>query len=234
MRIWDVAAGYLNRQSLLAEHRELHGVHSILANGKTGYARHPETRRWVGCLPALVRRHELLAAEMSLRGFAERTPLLSSSARPTWPRAWVTTPAGQYDLLGAKYVGKEPGRIPLPRSAQELWAHHKYSVMARDPELYRSIGRWVARRRRSADLTELSLDLVTVLREAPRRGRVINAVEHMWGHVSRCATPDDRAGVERGPAAMLATTQDLARRIREPYVLTSTALSELMVFVGTA
>ena len=34
MRIWDVPAGYLNRQSLLGEHRELHGIYSILTNGK--------------------------------------------------------------------------------------------------------------------------------------------------------------------------------------------------------
>ena len=30
MRIWDVNPGYLNRQSLLGEHRELHGIYIIL------------------------------------------------------------------------------------------------------------------------------------------------------------------------------------------------------------
>ncbi|HEX4568534.1 MAG TPA: pyrimidine dimer DNA glycosylase/endonuclease V [Vicinamibacterales bacterium] len=38
MRIWDVAAGYLNRQSLLGEHRELHGLHNIVTLGRRGYA----------------------------------------------------------------------------------------------------------------------------------------------------------------------------------------------------
>ena len=46
MRIWDVSPGYLNRQSLLGEHRELHGLVSILVHGKRGYSRHPETVRW--------------------------------------------------------------------------------------------------------------------------------------------------------------------------------------------
>ena len=43
MRIWDLSPGYLNRGSLLGEHRELHGLHSIIVNGKKGYANHPET-----------------------------------------------------------------------------------------------------------------------------------------------------------------------------------------------
>jgi len=46
MRVWDLPAGYLNRQSLLGEHRELHGIHTILTQNKTGCASHPETLRW--------------------------------------------------------------------------------------------------------------------------------------------------------------------------------------------
>nr|WP_320015958.1 pyrimidine dimer DNA glycosylase/endonuclease V [uncultured Desulfobacter sp.] len=37
MRIWDLHPGYLNRRSLLGEHRELHGMASIIVNGKKGY-----------------------------------------------------------------------------------------------------------------------------------------------------------------------------------------------------
>jgi len=48
MRVWDINPGYLNRQSLLGEHRELHGIISIIVNKKKGYANHPETVRWVG------------------------------------------------------------------------------------------------------------------------------------------------------------------------------------------
>jgi len=43
MRVWDINPGYLNRQNLLGEHRELHGIVSILVNRKKGYANHPET-----------------------------------------------------------------------------------------------------------------------------------------------------------------------------------------------
>jgi pyrimidine dimer DNA glycosylase len=37
LRVWDVSPGYLNRQSLLGEHRELHGLHAILIHGKAGF-----------------------------------------------------------------------------------------------------------------------------------------------------------------------------------------------------
>ena len=67
MRIWDIDAGFLNDQSLLGEHRELHGIHSIITNHKSGYSRHPETLRWVSHLPALEVRHGLLVEEMLLR-----------------------------------------------------------------------------------------------------------------------------------------------------------------------
>ena len=121
MRVWDLPAGYLNRQSLLGEHRELHGIHSILTQNKTGYASHPETLRWVRTLSGLAMRHRQLAAEMSLRGYVDRTPIRVTMSRAKWPGVFVTEPADQITLLRGKYVGKEKGRIPLPRSAQELW-----------------------------------------------------------------------------------------------------------------
>lgn len=230
MRIWDVAAGYLSRQSLLGEHRELHGLRSILVYRKKGYSRHPETLRWVGCLPALAWRHELLAAEMALRGYLHRSPVDALTPRPAWPRTYVTPPAEQFDLLRAKYGGKIAGRIPLPRNAQELWAQHKYSVMARDPALCRSIGRRIASRRRIAVGT-LAGELVDILRRRPPRGRLVNALEHMWGHVGDAASHTDRRRAEADVAGLLAQTQELAKRIKEPYLMVSTALSELAVFV---
>ena len=234
MRIWDVSPGYLNRQSLLGEHRELHGLHSILVHGKRGYARHPETLRWIGCLSGLSRRHAGLVAEMQLRGYADRTPIASRTRRLRWPRAFVTPPAGQYELLATKYIARDPGRIPLPCSAQELWAHHKYSVMARDVTLYREMGRRVARMRRGSDCSSLAQDLVLLLREDPPKGCLANAIEHMWGYVSKVATADERRAVTTSAARLLHTTSLLAIRAREPYLLTSTALSDLLVFAGTS
>lgn len=231
MRIWDVPAGYLSRQSLLGEHRELHGLDSILTHGKRGYSRHPETVRWVGCRAALCRRHDLLAAEMVLRSYVDRTPLDRAGTPLRWPRVFVTEPVDQYALLRIKYEGKVRGRIALPRSGHDLWAQHKYSVMARDPELYRAIGRRVARMKRGATFADLATELVDVLRRTPAAGPLANAVEHMWGYVSGAASREERERAERSVGDLLVTTRQLALRQPADYLLQSTALSELAVFV---
>ncbi|MEW6386299.1 MAG: pyrimidine dimer DNA glycosylase/endonuclease V [Thermodesulfobacteriota bacterium] len=75
MRIWDLPPENLCRQHLLGEHRELHALWVILTQEKKGFARHPETQRWRGKLPALYLRHEALVAEMVRRGYRHRTPL---------------------------------------------------------------------------------------------------------------------------------------------------------------
>lgn len=229
MRVWDLPAGYLNRGSLLAEHLELHGLRSILLHGKTGYSRHPETLRWVGCLSGLAQRHEALAAEMRLRGYVDRTPVAELAARCRWPAVFVTAPGEQLALLKAKYRGKLGGRIPLPRNAMELWASHKYSVMARDPEAYRRIGRRAARLDAPA-MGALAEELVHLLRAIPDGRRLVNALEHMWGHVAGAATGDERRHAARDLAGLTQAIQQLALRTAEPYLMRSTALSELAVF----
>jgi len=231
MRVWDVAAGYLSRQSLLGEHRELHGLHSILIHHKIGYSRHPETLRWVGCVNALVRRHDLLAAEMRLRGYFDRTPLVKDRGRRfRWPLSFVTAPVDQFLLLDSKYGGVTVGRIRLPRTTQELWAQHKYSVMARDPERYRELGRTAARLRGRANFQALAEDLVAILRRPPTPGRLANAVAHMWGYVAGYATALERSRAHRSLPALFTATQVLAVRHTEPYLIGSTALSELSVY----
>ncbi len=75
MRIWDVPPSELCRIHLLGEHRELHAIWTILTQGKTGYAKHPETRRWVAKLGALYKRHEEEVDEMKKRGYNHQSPL---------------------------------------------------------------------------------------------------------------------------------------------------------------
>ena len=53
----------------------------------------------------------------------------------------------------------------------------------------------------------------------------------MWGHVRKQAAANDVADAKTSPGALLACTQRLARRHREPFLLYSVALSELAVFV---
>ena len=103
MRIWDISPGYLNRQSLLGEHRELHGIVSIIRDNKKGYSKHPETLRWLGYGWALKQRHKLLATEMNLRGYVDRSPVLLRSKPEVWPENYIDSPANQIMLLRKKY-----------------------------------------------------------------------------------------------------------------------------------
>lgn len=167
---------------------------------------------------------------MALRGYIDRSPLPPGCAGATWPPTFVDEPARQFLLLRQKYETLEPGRIPLPRSPQQLWAQHKYSLMARDPAAYRRIGRSVAGMAPRSSMRELATILVLALREQPSAPRLVNALEHMWGHVRDAARPGDRRASEVSAAAFLERIQTLAREQQEPYLLASTALSELAVY----
>jgi hypothetical protein len=102
LRIWDLPPGLLCRQHLLAEHRELHGLWSILTQGKRGYAHHPETVRWVGKLAALRARHELLVEELVRRGYQHRTALPPAPDDGVLQDVYVDPPEQQVLLLRAK------------------------------------------------------------------------------------------------------------------------------------
>lgn len=228
MRVWDVDPGYLARQQLLGEHRELHGLANILIHGKKGYARHPETLRWVGCLPALAMRHRLLAAEMALRGYQDRSPLDVDMQVIEWPQVWIDAPAQQLLLLKDKYAADgRSGRIPLPKNTQQLWAQHKYSVMARSPKLYQELGPEVAHGRYRDDMDALTLVLVEQLRSPPEAGRLRNALLHMWGYVAREGEQPDEDN-----RILLARIQALAVEDNKDYLLHSTALSELAAWAS--
>ncbi len=227
MRIWDVSAGYLARQQLLGEHRELHGLVNILSEGKRGYARHPETLRWVGHLPALIVRHRELVEEMALRGYQHHSPLAHATGELRWPEAYIDAPHRQFELLRGKYADGRSGRMPLPADTQVLWAQHKYSVMAREPALYGEIGPAVAHGAFRHDMEGLSLLLVQTLRQQPDAGRLYNALQHMWGHVGR----DAEAPAPADARGLLAAIRREAMRQHNTYLLHATALSELGIWL---
>ena len=227
MRIWDIHPGYLARQQLLGEHRELHGLYNVLTLGKKGYSRHPETLRWVGCVDALVQRHDLLVAEMKLRGYNHHSPLAGvGSQQAPWPEIYIDPPEKQFELLAHKYAAdNREGRIPLPRNTQELWSQYKYSVMAHDPKLYREIGPEVAHGIYQNNMPALSKLLVETLRKQPEEGRVFNALQHMWGDVKEVGKPSEDM------VLLLNTIQVEAAKQKRTYLLHSTALSELMIWI---
>jgi hypothetical protein len=226
MRIWDINPGYLNRQSLLAEHREIHAIFSIITKGKKGYSRHPETLRWYSKLALLKQRHDLLVSEMVLRGYRHFTPIEGNEGEMKQD-VYVDNPSRQFDILRGKYFDRQQGRIPLPGNCQQLWAQHKYSVMARDPEYYKSVGPLVSANDNKELFSRLAPEFVELLLKPPPRGRLLNALQHMWGYVSPYISLPE-ADVD------LQWLMDTLRRAsfthQITYLLHSTALSELALY----
>lgn len=227
MRIWDVDPGYLNRQSLLGEHRELHGMVNIIVHGRKGYANHPETLRWAPCGWALARRHRQLSAEMALRGYTDRTPVELADREGEWPASFIDPPAEQFRILREKYAGKPGGRIPLPGTTHELWAQHKYSVMARDYGACKSIGRRIAALHGREGFDAAALELLRWLRTPPTPEALRNTLEHMRGYVSEESEVRGSAFASMTPDGQLAVIRKAAQRGEAVYLLHSTALGEL-------
>lgn len=226
MRIWDINPGYLNRQSLLGEHRELHGIVSIIRHNKKGYSRHPETLRWMGYGWALKQRHKLLVAEMVLRGYIDKSPVLLRANAQKWPLVFIDSPASQLSILAEKYKNLEAGRISLPKNAQQLWAQHKYSVMARDTAAYQDIGKWVTSTTGAKALEDVSLELTNLLRSPPSKKLLRNALLHMWGYVSDYSSATNKNIASLPERKLLIKIQKLALSSRVKYLTDSTALSE--------
>ena len=100
MRIWDISPQYLCRNHLLGEHRELHAIWVVITEKKNGYSKHPETIRWQGKLKAMCLRHEKLVKEMTIRGYAHKSPLDKRKATgKSRQDVFVDDPAKQIQLL---------------------------------------------------------------------------------------------------------------------------------------
>ena len=230
MRIWDINPGYLNDKSLLGEHVELHGLVSIIVNNKKGYSNHPETKRWVDFPWALNKRHQLLCSEMKLRGFNHMSPLIIKNNEQNWPQEYIDIPSDQFKILFDKYKNKKKGRIPLPDSAQKIWSHHKYSIMARDFNEYKKIGRSVSNIKPNDPFSSLVVDLIELMKAKPLKGGLRNALQHMWGYFKK----DNLVDIDVESLSLielLNIIQKLAYQKKEKYILESTALSDFEVWV---
>lgn len=227
MRIWDIDPGYLNRQSLLGEHRELHGMVNVIVQGKRGYANHPETLRWAPFGWALAKRHAQLSAEMALRGYRDRTPLELSREEGHWPDTFIDTPSEQFAILAGKYADKPAGRIPFPRTTHELWAQHKYSVMARDYAACKEIGRRIASVQDRERFEATALELLQWLRTPPAPEALRNTLEHLWGYIRNVSEVKGSDFIRLEPGAQLKVIREAAQRSETGYLLHSTALGEL-------
>ena len=227
MRIWDIDPGYLNDHDLLGEHRDIHDLVSFITDNQKEYSVNPEAQRWKGHGWALSQRHSLIRAEMSFRGITEDTPVTLEGKKDIWPDTLIDNPEQQFILIKEKYINNEAGRIPFPENTQELWAQHKYSVMARDPSLYKSIGGTAAGLKKYDLFGELSDKLMKLLHASPEKSRVRNSLQHMWGYVSEYSEMSFNKVNSDDLKSLLIEIQGLSKKHNIKYLLHSTALVEI-------
>jgi hypothetical protein len=227
MRVWDIQPGYLNRQSLLGEHREIHALVSIIENEKRGYAHHPETLRWKPHLGTLKLRHGQIVTEMTLRGYRHDSPV-GESALGSWPDVYLDAPGAQFAILRHRYRDKDAGRIPLPETAQQLWAQHRRSVLARDPGFARQVELLLGQGPKALRFGALATELVARLRQPPDMEQLLRTLSQMRREGSD-AQPI--AGDERSDAS--ATLTGILRMGQSSRaVLPCTALSDFAFWLG--
>ncbi len=227
MRVWDIQPGYLNRQSLLGEHREIHALVSIIENDKRGFAHHPETLRWKQHLGTLKLRHDQTVTEMALRGYQHYSPVGQSALRP-WPDVYLDAPGAQFAILRHRYRDKEGGRIPLPETTPQLWAQHRYSVLARDPDFVQQIEQQLAHGARALNFGALAAELVTRLRQPPAGEQLLMALAQM-----RREGSDEESSPGGELSDALAICTDILRMAQSHRsILESTALSDLTFWLG--
>ncbi|MGM0652864.1 MAG: DUF1722 domain-containing protein [Bacillota bacterium] len=206
MRVWDLHPGYLSRQSLLGQHAEIHAVFAVIVDQKKGYSEHPETRRWSGNLQLLKRAHDFTVLEMKLRSFNHQSPLagncisgngiggLKSPGREEG-LAYIDRPAGQILLLQDKYRHrKQQGRIPLPKNIFDLWAHHKYSVMARGYNYYKEVQGLLndLDQYSISETAEVHEKILALMREQVTIPALSNTADHLWGYLKRVADESEK------------------------------------------
>ncbi|MGM0688075.1 MAG: DUF1722 domain-containing protein [Bacillota bacterium] len=234
MRVWDLHPGYLSRQSLLGQHAEIHALFTILGSGKKGYSLHPETLRWKGKLGRLKRVHDLTVLEMELRGFNHASPLALCSDLNQNKLSFVDQPVEQIAILHGKYfLRNQAGRIPLPKNIYELWAHHKYSVMARGYEHYKNVRSLIRNNNncsleKAGSLPEQIIKLLYLPVTAPA---LENVVDHLWGYLKREASYAEKErylGRQTGDLpALVSLFFDLACKYNCKYLQHSTIFADL-------
>jgi len=116
---------------------------------------------------------------------------------------------------------------------QFFWAQHKYSIMARDQNLYHDIGKKIVNIKQFDSYEDLIQKITFSLNTAPSEGGIRNAIQHMWGYISKFYHSENKdLKINELPSSiLLSIIQEYSYRFKIEYLLHSTALSELMAWI---
>lgn len=235
MRVWDIHAGYLSRQSLLGQHAEIHALLSILGEGKRGYSAHPETLRWKGHMDQLINRHDLTIREMLLRGFGHKSPCSWECPKGVGELSFVDPPAAQIEILRQKYLMRQQqGRIPLPKNGWELWDHYKYSVLARGYGYYEEVQSYIKKRKSLpiAQENHLILKILSIVERPVTEKALKNVVDHLWEYLKNDVLPQEKEvyfSHQGDKKKQLSYIFQLIQKYQNIYLLNSTIFSDILI-----
>jgi len=230
--VLDIHPGYLGNQELIKETNLLLSLLSEAPFSKGGRAEDYCQLRRAEHKRGACERYLWLLAELKFRGVKQEfpEPLFYETGQQTTLPESVNTPAEQFEFRKKTPTLENDFRIPLPKNHQQLWAQHKYSILARDERFYRALGPKVARMKTSAEFSSLANQLTFILRSRPDMGGIRNALQHMWGYVSDGTGP--KPGISGWSLQKL--NQEIQARVAsigEKYLLHSTALTELEIWL---
>ena len=231
-QILDIHPGYLGNQELINETGLLHRLVNETTNPETKklYTRGQQTEGQDG--RDTYRRYLWNLAEMKFRGIEyeyPEIPILRNEKRNNLPASFSAT-AQQLGYLYKRHGIGNDARIPLPKNSQQLWAQHKYSILARDVNLYRELGPMVAMMRTASSFSMLTDYLTLSLRTQPNIGGIRNALQHMWGYVSDRDKGNTHIS-EWSLQKLNHAIQDEVVKHGEKYLMHSTALTDLQTWL---
>lgn len=230
MQVWDLSPGYLNDDELLAQRD---WVIALLANkGSQDPVVLNQARQWAHCMNALRCVEAWINAECALRNLSSAQNAQSTCLAPlnlVWPKLLV--PAQQLADLAAT-PNRTNGRIPLPQTTKALWTHHKYSVAARSMEAYKAISVKVAAGVGRDNFDWVASEVIQQLRLRPSRDSLRDALMQMWGYVAAAGAVSPRLFDDL--PGLFTEIQQRSSAQANHYLLTSTALSELSVWLESS
>jgi hypothetical protein len=231
-QILDIHPGYLGNQHIADEYCFLQTVLTGHSDRATRASAKQGLQQWPKYSWAAYHRYCWLEAELNFRGIVQQPPQTKFEKignENLWPES-SCTPAQQFKVISEMRIHADTARLPIPKNAQQVWAQHKYSIMARNNNLYREMGQKVAGLKTELEFADLLDELTYILRLQPSEGGLRNAAQHMWGHVSGNEKVD-KDFVDWPLSRLL---REIIFRVidqEETYLLHSTALTELQTWL---
>ena len=224
MKIWDCFPAYLNQNQLIAEHRELHGLHQKTERqAPMSDSMDPHIANWLQVPQAIAWRHGLVVEEMRLHQIDHKSPIDSFRTPIEWPAfSKEISLSMQFDQIKAL---ANDARLVVPDETETLIQQSAFSLMARDPGLYKYLQNESHHGRLA--MTELFREVTEVVRKPVQREVYERVINSMWRYCQKAPEAFTYTSSNNRPSRRIRAIQFLANKYRWPELWQSAALTDL-------